>query len=742
MFGDFYDYCTDPKADSLSLRSFSTYNSERGVYFPTKGTYRMLVVFVNIIYDVNPSLAPNVVNNWGWNVNNQEGINILPPIQYFDDVFDTNNTLPRKGFFTRFMSECSFDSLVILGDFTSVEIKESRILSTTGSGEYRFMNSVIKYINNNGGLNARYGHNNIGDYDNATYNSTNDVVRASNSALDYVAFIVQNPIETVAGVSIGSGSTLVGGLSYNLKLSDGDFPIENWQVLSIGHLHIKHEGDGFIHEFAHSLLGNNSFHTSGGNHLKTTDINTFIYKQYGYGLFNNALRSCNAYERWRLGWQHPSNGSNKIAANGSNSDISKFTGTQTYYLRDFVTYGDAIRIQLPYKDNPASSFQYIWLENHQMGRNGKLDGLNYYFFPGKDCMPLGNPGIYSYIQVGKDVLESTTPGLVYPSDETDNLRMINAEGNYNMLYIGKNRDCVNWGDRPTFEYLTPNPLSGGNDQTEAIITTNQTLQKFSDYTYVGNKIKNKVLYNQMVWLGDNLDGFESGSVMDISSNPTPINAYTHYAKYHLEWSTDNTLVNVYKKTDDSRDTRKKYLTGLSIKMNYAYTLGDGTEVFKVDICWDDYDVKQDVNWAGDIVLKEQLNLLAEKIIYLEQNLTACQMDRDLVSGFFAPPTKFTCETGSVFTMNPNSKTILKDKSSFILSTGSTLTIQDEAQVIVEPGATFVIKQDANLIIQGNGQLIIEEGAFLDVEEGAEIQLQNSNSIRCPYFKDNFTIKMY
>jgi len=50
LLSDFYDECIEP--GNAGLRATTTYNSEKGYWFPTKGTYRMLVIFVNIIYDV------------------------------------------------------------------------------------------------------------------------------------------------------------------------------------------------------------------------------------------------------------------------------------------------------------------------------------------------------------------------------------------------------------------------------------------------------------------------------------------------------------------------------------------------------------------------------------------------------------------------------------------------------------------------------------------------------------------
>jgi len=128
---DFFDDCVEIEIDSISARSL--YNSEKGNWLPPKGTYRILSIFVNIVYDLTPHLNPNISNSWGWNVNNQEGINVNPHTQYFNELFDAHDTLPRQGFFTRFFSECSFDDFVLLSDFLSVEINQSRIKPDSSS---------------------------------------------------------------------------------------------------------------------------------------------------------------------------------------------------------------------------------------------------------------------------------------------------------------------------------------------------------------------------------------------------------------------------------------------------------------------------------------------------------------------------------------------------------------------------------------------------------------------------------
>ena len=90
--------------------------------------------------------------------------------------------------------------------------------------------------------------------------------------------------------------------------------------------------------------------------------------------------------------------------------------------------------------------------------------------------------------------------------------------------------------------------------------------------------------------------------------------------------------------------------------------------------------------------------------------------------------RLNADSGSLLTINSNTKTLLHNNSSLIMSSGSSLTIQNGAQVIVESGSTFIVRQGANLTIQGSGQLLVKPGAYLCVEQGATIRLQDYNSV--------------
>jgi hypothetical protein len=154
----------------------------------------------------------------------------------------------------------------------------------------------------------------------------------------------------------------------------------------------------------------------------------------------------------------------------------------------------------------------------------------------------------------------------------------------------------------------------------------------------------------------------------------------------------------------------------------------GIKTYIVKVRWDDYDVKQNVNWSGDIVLKEQLNLMQGKILTLEQNKTPNQMEKDVVSNYFAKTTFLTCDPNTAFNMASNSVVLLKEKSSLMLNNSSTLTIQNGGTITVESGSTLQIKTGANLNLIGDAKIVVKSGGYICVESGANINLEDYNSI--------------
>ena len=537
--------------------------------------------------------------------------------------------------------------------------------------------------------------------------------------IDLGNFFIRNSTSSYGHMPRGSGNANTHFPSTELKIGSKYYLFNNttYQCEGSGNF-AQYKKSIVTHEIAHLFLGSNEMHTS---NREGHDGGTFLGFQGGHALFGGGLLTCNAYERWRIGWK------NEITANNVNSDIlAQFPNEQTFILRDFVTYGDAIRIKLPYKDKTTSLNQYIWLENHQVDKNNKTDG--YAFNNVSECRKVNQAGIYAYYQIGKDILEGNIYSNVYPSNQSDNLKMISAEGNYNVTYLNNEEDCFGWSGTsgfPKFEYKNQNIFYGFCNQT-AVLTfdTLKTYLSYPDnFKFMGSKIKNNIHYNNLPWIGTNFDAFVPNPEIkiDISTNPAAVNTLTYYLNI-----SNNALSR--KTNAASSSTRKTHLTGLSIRMIDESPGNTGMKSYAVKIRWDDYDVKQNVNWNGEIVLREQLNLLGNRTITLDKNRTPIQINKDSISGFFSKTTSFTCENNSRFTLQENSSVKLTEKSSFILDADSYLTVLDGAVIEVNEGSTLVIKSDANLTLSAGGKIVVKTGGYLCVEQGADINLQDYNSV--------------
>ncbi|MBR2771226.1 MAG: hypothetical protein IKD78_04350, partial [Bacteroidales bacterium] len=283
-----------------------------------------LNIFVNIIYDVHLDINNNFDNpNMYWpTITNpdSEGINTEAIPTYLLDWMDTVYVPGQlHGTCTRLYGESSFDSLQITGDFVVVNIKESTILNH-GPFHYNTINNVAMGMISQSSAFTLFGHHNLTDF-----NAQNVLIR--------------NITKNYGGLNPGSGN---GGRNTIQCVGDGDLSTNPTCIVT--------------HEISHGLFGTNAFHTSGGNHrYPDFTVMSFLNVQGGYGLMGAAhsgLVGCNGYERWRMHWKHPQSVDYISALNAANtqsvtSDITREDGNKTFLLRDFVTYGDVVRIKLP-----------------------------------------------------------------------------------------------------------------------------------------------------------------------------------------------------------------------------------------------------------------------------------------------------------------------------------------------------------------------------------------------------------
>ena len=683
-------------------------NSWDGWQVKPRGEICMLNFFVNIIYDVSPEREKPFVKVNHWNTVLLESINQNPP-DYLLRLMDTvYNADALYGCITRLYGESSFDELQITGDFVVVNIKESRVLKYGKFNESNIEKAAIDFINDQGGLRTIYGHDDISYYD---FNGTGKI--------GFIQFFFRNITKEYGGDNEGCGYFSTSILSGQKLLINGSYyPFSGIGTAQcVGTSDCSSNPTGIVqHEISHSFFGPNSFHTSGGNHRRSSEYMPFLSIQGGYGLMGGSgstLVSCNGYERWRMHWIHKSNRNNNdwwIVARDTddkpiNADISREDGPQTFILRDFVTYGDAVRIRLPYKDSDNSSNQYIWLENHQSGRNGKLDFLQYSI--NMECRPSNVAGVYAYYQVGRDVLSGKNT-QVFSSNDRDNLKMIPAEGYWNYTYHNAdtiyNMKCINWGKHDYYHSRdVENPFCGTHDtETQFIMSDEEQIISNANERSMWRKNIGGFNIDSLVANGDARDMFCTHTWLNMGTNPSTCNTKTFYnsmASGRCQYSNQS-----------SRNTQTTYLTGLGIEIT---PLDNGT--CRIDVRWDDYTITNDAIWTGSISLKEKAILAPKMEIRLTQNLTLAQPMRDSVTGLFAKPTVLKCEAGSEFVQETGSIVNVEERSTLVIEAGSVYQMEPKAKLKVDRTSRLVVR--GKLIVGSGAKLILRSKSGMLVDGG-------------------------
>lgn len=696
------------------------YRSWDGTGISPFKNYRCLNLYIDIIYDVTDD--PESRNSF-WKPGVEEGVNKnIPPFagKYLLPV--TINIQKYPGSLSKRYNEASFGHFNLLGEAVSVTIRQS-VISENGQFSWRQgLQRAVLLLNAQGGLTG----NTINGRD-----KLKDFTKDGDNRIDIVNIMFRNSSK-ISG-NLPSGGMSGGLLNLGLLINGVKTNANSYTVQLLGSDDVMSGNSTILdHELGHKLLGGNEFHASGGNHWGTYSVCTFMGIQSGYGIMGGGgsnLVCTNAYERWRLHWTSPKYNPKGllIQASGIPSDIKQTDGEMTFYLRDFITTGDAIRIQLPYKDGEHASNQYLWIENHQIGRNGKED---YYMFAHLDCKDAGIPGIFMYIQVGKDVLESDIRSNVWPSNETDNLKMLSAEGNYDFEYAGMGTDCMHWGtkNRKIFKYQRPNPLAGQNDLTASFITTtkNQLSNKLESGVWI-KQLQNKEIEEGWPRHGENNDIFQSGTVLNLSSNPVPTNSVTNYVRQGG---------GKIREIETNRNTQNIYLTGLRIELTEddLSEFGDSCSVYKVHIRWDDYNVNNNTRWTGAIVVKEKVILNKKVTLNLDQSKVPTQALRDSISHEFAPPSKFRIDKGGVLHLQKKSSLILEDYSTFRMDSGAVLQLDRKANLRIKSGSTFIVSEGA--------KLNIHRRADIEIEEGANVYISNDKWDKLNTIKDSSTIDKF
>jgi type IX secretion system substrate protein len=699
-----YEEFTDSIYEPPGSEAEVTGEAKNGWFLPTSGMLRVLVVYVELDYDLNPSNDPFPNGGSDWSKGQ------LP--NYKDDLFDAEwPTGALQGSVTRYFAKASFDNLKILGDYVDnlIVVKESDLSFVSKT---QVITEAITQINQQGVLSTN-ANMTIADFDNWQDNNIAGSPKIAGSdtpnSYDQVFFILQN-----VHVQPNSGSTTPGALYLPLL----GYGADTWSEAN----QIKNPTKVIIHELGHLLYGGNNFH-NGGAHIGGSTGKTFIPQQGGWSLIGGSQTSINTFNAWdrdRMEWKNPSkNYLNSALDENLNEIETALDATNSnhagiYILRDFVTTGDVVRIKLPFI--PTNEYQqYLWVENHQTAQNNGFE-FDKFLYQDNTCMDEMQPGLYMYMQAGKNIKTGTQ---IY-SQSGHYTRPIPANGMYDLQFESTTYPvtCVAYGSVEPYEKLPQfaNPLTGNQEQEfhAADINTNNV---------IGNEVK-------LTWL-ERVSGIVNPN---LTNNGTVNHVFTKNGVAKLGVGTNpsaNSMITLSNNNGLTHnnglppDNRKVILNGISIEI--LDELQDGS--IKVEVKFDDTNIANDVRWCGDIELPAisgangySLNLTQGNSMLLDQGFTATKINTPMSIGgtnYFVDPTVLSLESGSYFHLEQNATVNVKNNSTLRLKSGSKMEL--------ESGAKLHIFEDSDLIIEDGAELILKPGAILIIDEDATVYYNNNQS---------------
>jgi hypothetical protein len=666
---------------TLSSISYSQ-SSRNGCLLRPKDTLHILYIFAEVL---NDSVHDYNTDNPVWRKGQ------LP--SNFEEVIDYKFTGEEniQGFITKYFYEASFGRYIVLGDYIDTLIKIN-MDTLTNSGYIDGYDQCLNFLNNlpDSILSTKHGHTINSNYFDLISNTSylyqykNHPI-SPDGKIDLIAFVwrTNSNITKIDNSGYGTYSS-----SYSLKGKTTSH-ILNFRS-SINKPSVSR------HEFAHKLVGGNSYHSGGAG----AGYGTYLSDMGGFSIlssWNRNLECLNPWDRWWSGWKNPVNqyyiSARKPSDNSElNCNLSygqNFPeGTNEFILRDFLTYGDAIRIELPYIDSTTTKEQWIWIENHQL-LEGNTDA--------KSCV---NKGIYAHLQIGNNDTSN------FSNSRTNYMSPLNRFGNFDFTYDTYQDSLYKIITNSTKQ----NPLTGYH--ISMLPAFNYIDPNGSDYDKIYNKEylgPAAVEYNEILlseenfcydpytypFFGSIYDAFIEGDKIGVGTNPSSATVLTYYTNDRFNYSPPYS-------SPASNDNRKIYLNGLSIEFIDQLENGD----IKVKIRWDDFNVAEDRRWCGDIVLNEKVILTSGKTIILDQGLTPTKPVNPIAfdgQKVFADPTAFTCKNGSYFEVNDDAKLIIKGNSTFSLEGGS------------------------ELIIKGDGKITVNDGSIIEAESGVSITVQDNNS---------------
>lgn len=699
-----------------------------GVGIPTRDTLRVLIIFAEVDFTDGPCPGGQVEDFKGDWPKDRTGKTMVPT--YAADFLDADVHVGQemKGFITRFYHEASFGSYLLLGDHlpdvVTIPCRDVRV-GTHG------LDQVLKVIAENSQgepkLVSAKGRP-LADFDKwVTGVSGVPKVKQPDGMIDLLYIIWRNNCML-------TGARTRDHAGFGVTSAKGG-PIGDMKgVSNLASFNVSTDPEKGSHitisEHLHGIFGGNHWHSAGGR-----GMHTFLMPPASYGLtaqFGGTMKAASGWDRWMMEWrpdgkQHAVSALDLSREEVNTEWVSVETHPQgaTFILRDHISSGDAIRIKLPYIDwekNGDVKNQYLWLENRQMKTHSDRYLSDDCANNGGGRFPKGTPGIYAYIQVGKDIREgdqsiySSTPS--HPNGLASPFFPLPAEGRFDFrfrtdrLQPADHSIACNWGNENVPKDMRrslPNPLTGLSDLYCQMDQNGDGKLYSGDRASTGmSKMKGDSAIHDYHVNGDWLDAFSphTGNMqMAMYTNPAPLPVYTYSTNLEFKrYGNESGKM-------PSFENRVVWLNGLHIQ----FTSLAGGEM-QVDLRWDGYDVLEDVRWCGTIfqsphvfdASRPSLRLAKKKKMLLARGQSPQYheaLGKDRAGEWqFADPTHYKVLKGAVMELDERSH----------------LLVSDDSRLEVEQGATLIIRKNAQITVSKGARLTIAEGAVVQIAKGGRI----------------------
>lgn len=656
--------------------------SENGWYLSPHGKIRILVLFVEVDFDVSPDKdpQPNGADHW------PKGQ--LP--KWKDRVFDPFELPVQQADVSRYYQDISLGRYTVLGDYidTIITLRESEY---PGVHQGHTIGSLaVKEANERGTLRTRHGLS-VADFDLWRDKGKAGLPKTVGSdephSYDHVMAIIRN-----SSLRHGTGSTDGGSpgelYGYNSDTQSrfgggNDLPFE---ILK--------------HEFNHLLIGGNNFHSGGGNAAQFES--TFMPLQGGWsmmGASGSSLLTCSAWDRDRMGWK-PDGAMHRIRARDLqgteiNGDLDPWAGdTGRFVIRDMVPTGDALRIRMPFIPEDRVQ-QWLWIENHQgYARNGSPTD-RFHWEAVNSCVARMEPGLFMTMQVGRELRE----GPEIFNGPADYLRPVPANGNFDLYLRGDTmRNSCPFGGTSLFFVRDPNlanPLTGSHEQELPVYDRDgDGIIKRNEHWVPGVRTEAGKPDVDMVLSGKPDHAFRMNGVriLGMCTNPSSANMLTLISTGVRELY-DRKAPNV----------RVIQLNGLRVELMDMYPNGDAL----VHVGINDTRMESDQRWCADsIVLPplrgkdgHSLTIASGARLVLDRSRTPTRMnDPDSVKSevWFSDPTVFVVSEGASMKVDNGAALELTERSALHLRPGSTLHIERKAHLRIKEGSRIVMHPGSDL----------------------------------------------